>query len=255
MTSYYNEHHKFAADWLRNLIAAGHIAPGVVDERSIEDVLPSDLRGFSQCHFFAGIGGWPIALRQLRWADDRPVWTGSCPCQPFSAPGAGLGFADERHLWPAFFHLIQECRPAVVLGEQVSGKDVDPWIDLVQADVEALDYAFGAVPFPAAGIGSPQIRDRVYWLADAAGDRWGQEHPHVGRFVARVGAEGLTAGSLPGGACDWRLGLDGRRRPLEPGIEPVVDGFPGLLEQLRAYGNAVNVEAAKLLIGTFMEAA
>jgi DNA (cytosine-5)-methyltransferase 1 len=108
MTAYYNEIDPAAAQWLRNLIEAGHIAPGYVDERSIEDVYPSDLRGFTQCHFFAGVGVWSHALRSAGWSDDRPVWTGSCPCQPFSAAGKGAGFDDERHLWPAFHHLIKE---------------------------------------------------------------------------------------------------------------------------------------------------
>ena len=107
LSAYYNEHDEFAAQWLRNLIAAGHIAPGEVDERSIEDVHPDELRGFSQAHFFAGIGIWSLALRRSGWADDRAVWTGSCPCQPFSAAGKRAGVADERHLWPAFYHLIR----------------------------------------------------------------------------------------------------------------------------------------------------
>ena len=166
MTAYYNEIDPNAAQRLRNLIDAGHIAPGIVDERSIEDAYPSDLRGFTQCHFFAGIGVWSYALRQAGWADNRPVWTGSCPCQPFSAAGKGAGFADERHLWPAFCHLIKECAPATVIGEQVASKDVDPWIDLVQTDLEALGYAVGAVAFPSAGVGAPHIRDRTYWVAD-----------------------------------------------------------------------------------------
>jgi len=171
MTAYYNEIEPFAAKWLRNLIHAGHIAPGIVDERSIEDVHPSDLKGFTQCHFFAGIGVWSYALRRAGWPDDRSVWTGSCPCQPFSAAGQGAGFADERHLWPAFFHLISECRPTAVFGEQVASKDAGPWIDLVHADLEAMGYAFGAVPFPSASVGAPHIRDRLYWVANAAGPR------------------------------------------------------------------------------------
>ncbi|HGP0335447.1 TPA: DNA cytosine methyltransferase [Klebsiella quasipneumoniae] len=165
----YNEIDPFAAQWLRNLISAGHIAPGEVDERSIEDVTPDDLRGFTQCHFFAGIGVWPHSLRLAGWPDDRPVWTGSCPCQPFSAAGKGDGFADERHLWPHFFHLISERRPQHVFGEQVAAGNANVWFDLVQADLEGLGYAFGLVPFTSAGIGAPHIRERAYWVAHAHG--------------------------------------------------------------------------------------
>ena len=167
MTAYYNEIDPYAAQWIRNLMAAGHVAPGVVDERSIEDVQPDDLREFAQVHMFAGIAVWSYALRQAGWPDDRQVWTGSCPCQPFSAAGKGAGFNDERHLWPHFQWLIQQCQPATVFGEQVASKAVSPWIDLIHADLEAMDYAFGCVPFPSAGVGAPHVRDRTYWVAHA----------------------------------------------------------------------------------------
>ncbi|WP_338935552.1 DNA cytosine methyltransferase [Paraburkholderia sp. 22B1P] len=167
MAAYYNEIDPYAAQWLRNLITAGHIAPGDVDERSIEDVRPDDLRGYTQCHFFAGIGVWSYALRLAGWPDDRPVWTGSCPCQPFSAAGKGAGFADERHLWPAWYWLTGELRPAIVFGEQVASKDAEPWLDLVSTDLEELGYAFGSLAFPSAGVGAPHIRDRTYFMAYA----------------------------------------------------------------------------------------
>ncbi|EAS1718264.1 DNA cytosine methyltransferase [Salmonella enterica] len=168
--AYYNEIDSFAAQWLRNLIASGHIAPGEVDERSIEDVTPDDLRGFTQCHFFAGIGVWSHSLRLAGWPDDKPVWTGSCPCQPFSAAGKGDGFADERHLWPHFFHLISERRPQHVFGEQVASGNANTWFDLVQTDLEGMGYAFGLVPFTSAGVGAPHIRERAYWVAHASSE-------------------------------------------------------------------------------------
>ena len=167
MTAYYNEHDPFAAAWLRELIKAGHIADGVVDETDIQDVKPNDLRDFTQCHFFAGIGGWSHALRLAGWPDDKPVWTGSAPCQPFSTAGAGKGVADERHLWPHFHWLIKQCRPSIIFGEQVEAAINHGWLDLVQDDLEGEGYAFGAAGIPAAGVGAPHIRQRLFWVADA----------------------------------------------------------------------------------------
>ncbi len=159
------------AEWLENLILIGAIAPGVVDRRSIEDVAPSDLKDFTQCHFFAGAGVWSHALRNAGWPDDRPVWTGSCPCQPFSQAGQGGGLDDERHLWPALHHLAVLCQPSVIFGEQVSSKDGLAWLDLVHTDMEATEYAFGALDLCAAGVGAPHIRQRSYWLAHAPSSR------------------------------------------------------------------------------------
>ena len=170
LRAYYNEIDPYAAQWIRNLMAEGWITKGDVDERSIEDVRPDDLAGYDRLHFFAGAAVWDYALNQAGWGR-REVWTGSCPCQPFSAAGKGAGFADERHLWPAFHHLISQCRPATVLGEQVASKDGLAWLDLVQADMEGEGYAYGAVDTCAAGFGAPHIRQRLYWVANDSGKR------------------------------------------------------------------------------------
>jgi DNA (cytosine-5)-methyltransferase 1 len=169
--AYYSEWDPYAADWLRNLIAAGHLPPGDVDERSIVDVRPDDLRGYTQCHFFAGIGGWAYAARLAGWPDDEPLWTGSCPCQPFSVAGKGLGAADERHLWPAWFRLIAHRRPSTVFGEQVSAAIGKGWLDGVSADLEDCGYAIGSAVLPACAVDAPHRRDRLWFVAESDGAR------------------------------------------------------------------------------------
>jgi DNA (cytosine-5)-methyltransferase 1 len=171
MPAYYNEIDPYAAQWLRNLIAAGLIAPGDVDTRSIEEVQADDIRGYTQCHFFAGIGGWSLALRLAGWPDSRPLWTGSCPCQPFSAAGSGKASNDERHLWPAWFSIIAECRPAIVFGEQVEAAIGWGWLDAVFSDLEGEGYACGATVLPACSVGAPHIRQRAWFVADTGRSR------------------------------------------------------------------------------------
>ena len=163
----YHELDAFCCAWLRNLVAAGCLDRG--------DVVPGDIRqlrlgpgaGLRTHHFFAGIGVWAHALREAAWPAAVPVWTGSCPCQPFSTAGRRKGVDDERHLWPRWAELIGEHRPLVVLGEQVASPDGRAWLDLVFADLEREGYACGAADLPAAGVGAPHMRQRLYFVAVA----------------------------------------------------------------------------------------
>lgn len=241
MAAYYNEFDPYAAQWLRNLIQAGWIAPGDVDERSIEDVKPSDLLGYTQVHFFAGIGVWSYALRRAGWPDDRPVWTGSCPCQPFSSAGKGDGFADERHLWPAFHYLIEQRKPPVVFGEQVASKDGLGWLDLVQADLEKSAYSSAAVDLCAAGVGAPHIRQRLFFVAERLGYtqhtglegfRWyGDGRDQSGR----VGAEPAGSAGPAGAAGRLANADDTQRRADGPSGH---DSHRGNAEREEAAGHA-----------------
>ena len=282
--NYYNEFDPQAAQWLRNLIAAGLIPAGDVDERSIEDVIPNDLRGYTQCHFFAGIAGWSLALDLAGWPRDRPVWTGSCPCQPFSSAGKGNGFADQRHLWPAWLHLIRQCKPGAVFGEQVASAIRHGWLDLVSADLEAEGYAVGAGVLGAHSVGAPHIRQRLYWMADSTGARGRARQPMGERAGRESGGPGAAIfvgdasnprsqghgrpveisdaqGRQDSGRCsaaagfwggEWRTGADGKARLLKSGVEPMAYGVSARVVRLRAYGNSIVPQAAAAFVGAYM---
>ena len=350
MSAYYNEIDPFAARWLRSLISAGHIPHGDVDERSIEDVSPNELTAYTQHHFFAGIGGWAYALRLAGWPDERPVLTGSCPCQPYSSAGKGAGFDDERHLWPAMFWLIQQQRPPIVFGEQVASKTALEWWDLVANDLERENYATAAADLPAASVGAPHLRSRLFWLANAnssgrsrqrsaqpkgrqysafaagASDRNGmanaksqQRRERANRSpsgqkaeIRRSSSSGSSQrgtasrmanpestmrkwggyswpgrngfandrrvehsdsqrlqkqfstlstpekfGSVERSSSTWRHQwincLDGKQRPVKPGLCLLAHGVSGRVGRLRGYGNAIVPQVAAEFIKAFME--
>jgi len=244
MTCYYNDSEPFVCAWLRNLIAAGLLPAGDVDERPIQEVMPDDVRRYTQAHFFAGIGGWAYALQLAGWGD-RPVWTGSCPCQPLSGAGLGLAHADQRHVWPAFYRLIEECRPPVVFGEQVAKKLGLEWFAGVRADLEAARYACGAVDLCAASVGAPHIRQRLFWVADANSAGW----QDAARWTGQAGPPGrlLIAAQAPeAGLREWAP---------QPATGWVVDGLPYVPHAVRGYGNAVVPQVAAAFVSAYMECA
>jgi DNA (cytosine-5)-methyltransferase 1 len=227
---FYNDNCAYAVDWLRNLISAGHLPAGVVDGRDIERVTSHAVEGFKECHFFAGIGTWSLALRLAGWPPGRPVWTGSCPCQPFSTAGSRKGTVDSRHLWPAFLRLIEECRPPTIFGEQVASKLGRKWLARVRFDLEALGYGVGAADLCGACVGAPHIRQRLYWVADTEGDRQDEQRREARseNEARRESHSGKSLnGSGPGGldhAASQRTRLAGAAEPKGDGAH---DGVPG----------------------------
>src|SRR5262249_26563938 len=135
--------------------------------------------------------------RLAGWADDREVWSGSCPCPSFSSAGKGQGFDDPRHLWPDWFRLIRERRPAVIFGEQADDAIGYGWLDLVQAQVEKEKYAVGKAVLASASVGGADLRERLYFVADA----------NSGRKLRRSGEESPAAIESQS-----EVGLDNRER-------------------------------------------
>ena len=302
MKAYYNEFDKKTAAWLRELISDGLIAPGEVDERSIIDVDYKDLKGYTQHHFFAGIGGWSYALRLAQWPDNKPVWTASLPCQPFSTAGKGLGKDDERHLLPHFLELVKQCKPDTIFGEQVERSIGHGWLDDLQATMEAEGYAIGHCVLGAHSVGAAHIRQRLYWVADAEiasrersepwSDResysgelnWMGNSEHNGHFTSEISGSdespvfdsstrkdcaSQSEGTSSSASISWLYCRDGKYRPIESGLKPLVDGVPrGMVHssdqrntqearamRLRGYGNAIVPTLAAEFIKSYMEVA
>lgn len=287
MLTFYNEIDHHAASWLRELMSAGQITKGIVDERSITDLRATDLTRHRRVHLFAGIGGWDYALKLAGWPVDRDVWTGSCPCQPFSSAGKGLGEDDPRHLWPLFRGLIAECKPATIFGEQVIGKSNLGiyWFNRVRTDLEALGYAVGGADLCASGVGAPHRRQRIFWVANTERDRWMQSTKNVfreklqpsicgqdGDFFYSEGTgfkirknktlkeQKTWSRSVRTSAWDdyqisWfndpNKGIIARR--IGSGVGALAHGVPGRVGLLRGYGNAIVPQVAAEFIRAFLE--
>lgn len=228
MAVYYNDHDPYCAQWLRNLIAKGLLPDGDVDDRDVRSVKPRDLRGYTHVHLFAGIGGWPYALRLAGWPDERQVWTASVPCQPFSsaARGRAAGADDPRDLWPATRRLLASIRPATFFGEQVAHGD--GWITRACHDLEKMDYDFGAAVLPACSVGFDHARPRTYFVGHANCNR--KPSMQVDAEVAR---------------------LPRPRRKSRSMVPP--NGLPGRMAQFSAFGNAIVPTLAAEFVMSFMQ--
>jgi len=170
-------------------------------------------RKFRHRSLFSGIGGFDLAAGWMGWdnvfhcelsafckqvlsyyypkaksygnikeTDFRPhrssidILTGGFPCQPFSVAGKRQGTADERHLWPDMLRAIREIRPQWIVGENVRG--IISWnggvvFEQVQAELETEGYQVQPYVLPAAGLGAPQRRERVWFIAYSGRNGYG----------------------------------------------------------------------------------
>lgn len=237
---FFNDINPFTQLWVKNLWPAARTLT-----KDIRELTPNDAAGYRRCHFFAGIGGWELALAMAGWPENVTVWTGSCPCQPFSEAGLKRRDEDERDLWPHLYRLVRECQPPVVFGEQVANPLGLEWIDRVQADLEEGGYAVGKAVIPAASVGAPHDRKRVWWVGYSTRTRLERLRP-IHRRVAPSWDS-------------WSDGIsiidctDGKRRRTQSGVRPLAHGIPRRMDQIIAYGNAIVPQVAGVFIRSFME--
>ena len=106
------------------------------------------------------------------------VISGGFPCQPYSIAGKRLGKEDDRHLWPFMLEGIRQINPDYVVGENVFG--LTSWneglvLEEVCLDLENEGYQVQPIIIPAAGVGAPHKRDRIWIVASKNANKngWG----------------------------------------------------------------------------------
>jgi DNA (cytosine-5)-methyltransferase 1 len=196
------------------------------------------------------------------------VLSGGFPCQPFSQAGLRRGASDDRYLWPEMLRVIRELCPAWVVGENVSGLlsiDAGMEIDRIVASLETTGYEAWILHYPAAGVGAPHRRDRIFIMAYTtqhllhggwhAGAERRREYPnssgpHVSdsddarrreQRRAESGEPEHTAAQLDSW---WQV---------EPGVCRVAHGVPRRVDRLRALGNAVVPQQAYPIFAAIAE--
>lgn len=235
---------------------------------------------------FSGIGGFSLAARWMGWTNvfevEKDEWcrkvlhknfpdsllyedvctfdgtafrglidvlSGGFPCQPWSDAGKRLGTADSRHLWPEMLRVIREVRPRGIVGENVRG--LLSWNGGVQfeqvcADMEAEGYEVLTLLLPAAGVGAPHHRDRIWFVAHAHG----QGQPE--RLQARLCGIPETTRAQPGSEPARMVAASAWAQfPTESPVYRRNDGLPkGLVrtahrgQQVKAHGNAIVPQVA-----------
>lgn len=256
---YYNEIDKWCCKLLRARIADGSLPKGFVDERDIRLVQPKDVAGYIQCHFFCGIGGFPLATR---WADaeDMPLWTAGVPCQPASNAGRRAGSADERWLWPAFLRLVRECRPASLLAENVPGLTslLPHGLDWILAELESAGYI--NLPFICGAwtAGAAHHRERLWIIAHSKSLKIHQlskmgmdtDAQRFGQSRSRKHQQSVHAAKNPFGEASGFI--ESFRKGTLPYVCGRHDGVPTELdeskERNKALGNAIVPQVAEQII-------
>lgn len=178
------------------------------------------------------------------------VIVGGLCCQPFSSGGPARGQLKETWMCEQLVRLTNDLRPRFTLVENVAGfighVDGAGWL---QREMAHIGYSGHGICFPAYSVGSPQKRERVFYLfsrdrissgvvPDTFGKRWD------------TGVRTLTG-------CLGKIipGVWNERISSMPGISRVVNGAPSQdeIDYLRIVGNAVVYDVGYLIGKSLIE--
>ena len=221
-------------------------------------------------------------VRSLLDDAGRSVWcdilTAGYPCQPFSQAGRRKGDQDSRHIWPEIRDIVQAWRPSWCVFENVYGH-VSMGLDTVLDEMDGAGYATKTFVIPAAGVGAPHKRDRVFIVANTdnprqpASERRGQDsRDQKGYDTGRLCED---VANTENNGCDRRSEKTGRARPqdlteqsrlevrsepsrhcqrsrpadwqTEPAVGRVAHGIPRRVDRIKGLGNAIVPQIAEAI--------
>jgi DNA (cytosine-5)-methyltransferase 1 len=191
-------------------------------------------------------------IKEIDWSGvERPdLVCGGFPCQPFSFAGKQLGTADERWLWPEFANCLCVVRPRIALLENVPGL-LTGGMGEVLGDLAAIGYDAEWESIPAAAVGAPHLRYRVFILGYANGGgkpvvSVNDEASGLQELVAYSRGKGLEGMYKKG----WGEHLQPTERDIrahweaEPRLDRVGYGLPSQMDRLKCLGNAERCRTA-----------
>ena len=193
------------------------------------------------------------------------VITGGFPCQPFSVAGKQKGTSDDRHLWPEMFRIVKEFTPRWIIGENVKGlTNIEKGMvfESVCTDLEGEGYEVRAFNIPAAGVGAPHRRERIWIVASLEDSRrslrsWSKfgekdENEIRKRYADQHQRPGSTSESnVADASTGRRASQEGEIQTrgngtehqgwwsTEPNVGRVANGVSGRVYRLRALGNSI----------------
>ena len=195
------------------------------------------------------------------------IISGGFPCQPFSVAGKQKGAEDDRNLWPEMFRVIQEIRPAWVLGENVANIVNFVEFDNILADLEAAEYEVWPLIIPAVAVDAKHRRDRVWIVAHSNRLRMERTRPKQ----QTAGISGKSKNVLNSASVGWpQSEIEARNVSkretkweswtansfnryiweTEPDVGRVANGIPRRVDRLKGLGNAIVPQVAFRLFET-----
>ena len=205
------------------------------------------------------------------------IITGGFPCQPFSIAGKQKGTNDDRHLWPEMFRIIKEFKPRWIIGENVRNiiNIQDGMVfETVCTDLEGEGYEVQAFNIPAAGVGAPHRRERIWIVAnsrrtlrqgssirekneDETRKEDADQHqrsssspePNVANASAGRRASQKTEVSTRGNGIEHQSWWQS-----EPDVGRVANGVPGRVHRLKGLGNSIVPKIAEEIGRAIMKA-